>query len=202
MRSHPSRSGVGWPGAPGFAPQPDRRRLRCPLAPLLLCPRDAHLDIDGQFPEMRGFGGPVAADHAIVTVALVATSRAETASHVGPASGVVRVRGWVRLAAGEDAERRSHRQPPPDSAADETFERTPSERTAASGMCARQSCPAAARRRRGACAAFGRSCRERAPLCIRRCKPACVAGDARSRFEGDTGAEVNHEPCGPAASGA
>lgn len=28
------------------------------------------------------------------------------------------------------------------------------------------------------------------------------AGDARSRFEGDAGAEVNHEPCGPAASGA
>ena len=54
MCSHPSRSGVGWPGAPGFAPQPDRRRLRCPLAPLLLCPRHAHLDIDGQFPEMRG----------------------------------------------------------------------------------------------------------------------------------------------------
>ena len=54
MCSHLSRSGVGWPGAPGFAPQPDRRRLRCPLAPLLLCPRDAHLDIDGQFPEMRG----------------------------------------------------------------------------------------------------------------------------------------------------
>ena len=59
--SHPSRSGVGWPGAPGFAPQPDRRRLRCPLAPLLLCPRDAHLDIDGQFPEMRGQQGSAAA---------------------------------------------------------------------------------------------------------------------------------------------
>jgi hypothetical protein len=58
------------------------------------------------------------------------------------------------------------------------------------------------RRRRGAGAAFGRSCRERAPLCVRRCKPACVAGDARSRFEGDAGAEVNHQPCEPAASGA
>jgi hypothetical protein len=45
----------------------------------------------------------------------------------------VRVRGWLRPAAGEDAERRSHRQPPPGSAADETFERTPSERTAALG---------------------------------------------------------------------
>ncbi len=36
MCSHLSRSGVGRPGAPGFAPQPACRRLRCPLAPLLL----------------------------------------------------------------------------------------------------------------------------------------------------------------------
>ena len=62
-------------------------------------------------------------------VVLLETSRAETrfarGTCFGALCGFAVGCGW---AAGEDPERRSHRQPPPESAADETFERSPSGR--------------------------------------------------------------------------